>query len=102
MDATIQSRLSELEPICRRRGVRRLELFGSAATAGFDPTRSDVDFLVELAPDPPGGPFDAFMGLKEDLEALLGRSVDLVSLRARLNPYFLESIAGTRTVVYAA
>jgi predicted nucleotidyltransferase len=55
--------------------VRRLNLFGSAARGDFDPQRSDVDFLVE---------FDRthtdalYFGLKEALEGLLGRPVDLV------------------------
>jgi predicted nucleotidyltransferase len=54
MDALIESRLSEVEGICRRLGVQRLELFGSAARADFDPQRSDIDLLVTLGPMAPG------------------------------------------------
>lgn len=40
--------------LCRRYGVARLSLFGSALTAEFDPATSDVDFLVEFADDSEG------------------------------------------------
>jgi predicted nucleotidyltransferase len=36
-------RSNEVRALCRRYGVRRLELFGSATTGAFDPQRSDVD-----------------------------------------------------------
>ena len=36
----------ELEKLCRRYQVWRLELFGSAASGEFDPNTSDLDFLV--------------------------------------------------------
>ena len=38
---------AELESLCRRYNVLRLELFGSAATGEYHPTDSDLDFLVE-------------------------------------------------------
>ena len=63
--------------IATRFGVRRLALFGSAArdelTAG-----SDVDLLVEFE-DP--ATYDRYFGLKDHLEALLDRTVDLVTER---------------------
>jgi predicted nucleotidyltransferase len=37
--------------LCRRYGVRRLDVFGSAARgADFDVATSDVDFLVQFGP----------------------------------------------------
>jgi hypothetical protein len=45
---------------------------------------------------------DAYFGLRESLEALFGRSVDLVMTRAIRHPYFLEAIEPTRTLLYAA
>ncbi len=43
---------AELTALCRRFGVRRLELFGSVATGQDDPMGSDVYFLVEFEPLP--------------------------------------------------
>jgi predicted nucleotidyltransferase len=57
----------------RRRGVRRLALFGSAAEGTAGP-ESDLDFIVRLEPKS----FDAYMDLKLRLEELFGRRVDLV------------------------
>jgi len=98
----LEQRRVELEAVCRRYGVRRLELFGSAATGQDRPGESDLDFLVEFGPLPPGGYADAYFGLLESLEELFGRTVDLVVPSAIRNPYFLKAIEGTRTLLYAA
>ena len=45
---------------------------------------------------------DAYFGLREDLEGLFGRPVDLVMIAAVTNPYFLKNIESTRRVLYAA
>jgi predicted nucleotidyltransferase len=87
--------------LCRRFGVRRLSVFGSAVAGQFDPARSDVDFLVEFEEGAPGL-FDAYFGLKESLEQLLGRPVDLVMPKALENPYFAASVERSRRELYAA
>ena len=92
----------EIEEICRRYRVRRLELFGSATSDSFDPQRSDVDLLVEFEPLADGEHADAYFGLKESLASLLARPVDLVMTNAIRNRYFLEAIEPTRTLLYAA
>ena len=47
----IAERRSEIADICRRFGVRRLAVFGSAARlVDFEPSRLDVDFLVAFEP----------------------------------------------------
>jgi predicted nucleotidyltransferase len=92
-----------IEALCREFGVMRLELFGSAATGEFDPERSDIDFLVEY---PPGYEFGPWAGLyfefRDRLEAVLGRPVDLVMIRALRKPYFIASVNQTRRLLYAA
>ena len=70
----ILERLNAEAPGLRRKyGVKSLGVFGSMAR-GDDREDSDVDILVTFE-----GPatFDDFMGLKLDLEDLLGRRVDL-------------------------
>lgn len=91
---------SELAALCRRYGERRLDLFGSATTAAFDPVHSDVDFLVEFDADP-SGLFERYFGLKESLEALYGRPVDLVTESALENPFFRARVEAERRPVYA-
>jgi len=92
----------QIEELCRQHYVRKLELFGSVAQDKFNAASSDFDFLVEFEQLGPGAYADHYFGLLEDLEALLGRKVDLVIMRAVKNPYFLESVARSRELLYAA
>jgi len=41
---------TDLEALCKRFRVRRLEAFGSAVTGRFRTATSDIDFLVEFQP----------------------------------------------------
>jgi hypothetical protein len=101
LELLAQRRL-ELHELCRRYEVRRLELFGSAAREDFDPTSSDLDFLVAF--QPPGNlkAADRYFGLLADLEALFGRKVDLVDVSAHRNPYFMAEALKHRELLYAA
>jgi predicted nucleotidyltransferase len=82
MIADISRHRDELQALCRRFHVRRLEIFGSAARGDdFDPARSDIDFLVEFAADS-ADDLARFIDFKAALEALLARRVDLVDRKA--------------------
>jgi uncharacterized protein len=82
MQAEIGEKRDALAAVCRRYGMARLEVFGSAARgADFDPNRSDADFLVTFEPAARND-LAAFADLKEALERLLGRPVDLVEREA--------------------
>ena len=102
MNRFIHEKLDELTRLCTRYRVHRLELFGSAAGDGFDTAASDLDFLVEYRDLNPGEHADAYFGMLEALQDLFERNIDLVEIKAITNPYFLESINRTRTVLYAA
>lgn len=101
MHASVEKHRAEIEALCRRYGVTTLDVFGSATTDDFDEQRSDVDFLVDFSYNTGRGALEDYFGLKCDLEALLGRSVDLVSGELE-NPYLRKSIEGTREPLYAA
>ena len=88
--------------LCRRYGVVRLELFGSAATDAYDPTRSDLDFLVEFDHLPEVTYADTYFGLLEELEELFKQPVDLVVASAIRNRYFRESVERSKMLLYAA
>jgi len=86
---------------CRRLGVRRLVAFGSAVDGDVG-GHSDIDFLVEFDPASDLSRFDAYFDLKEELEALLARPVDLVSPTALDNPYFAATVDRSHHELYAA
>jgi predicted nucleotidyltransferase len=82
MQADIAKKREALAALCRRYGVARLEVFGSAARdADFDSDHSDADFLVTFQPSVRND-LATFMDLKEALERLLRRPVDLVEREA--------------------
>lgn len=92
-----------IQALCRRYGVARLEVFGSAADGTFDPASSDIDFLVEYMPGKTLGPWMAeYFDLKDELKELLGREVDLVMAGAPKTPFFINELNRTRKVLYAA
>ena len=96
MDPLITSRRAEVDDLCRRLRVRCLDIFGSAVGGRFDPTSSDVDVVVEFEPMPPAEYAEAYFSLKEGLEYLFGRSVDLLSASSIKNPYFRQSVEASR------
>jgi predicted nucleotidyltransferase len=102
MSVGLSNYSDELSQLCARYGVKRLELFGSGSRDDFDPKKSDFDLLVEFADPKPEGAFDRYFGLKEDLERLLRRPVDLVETQAIRNPYFRQAVRQDRILVYAA
>jgi uncharacterized protein with HEPN domain/predicted nucleotidyltransferase len=93
----IDSKRAELEALCAKYRVQRLQPFGSVVSGQFDPATSDLDFLVEFQPASAIS-MDRFFGLKEDLEHLFGRSVDLVDPDKVRNPYFLRAIHDPQAV----
>jgi len=70
----------KLADFCRRWQVTESALFGSVLRDDFGPD-SDVDVLVTFAPEAHRTLFDLF-DMEEELGAILGREVDLVSRRA--------------------
>ena len=87
--------------LCRQVGARRLDIFGSAARDDFDAATSDLDFLVEFDDVPPAQYAEAYFSLKEGLEKLFGRSVDLVTDSSLANPYFRIRVASESRNIYA-
>lgn len=102
MRLTLSNYSDELSNLCTTYGVKRLELFGSASRRDFDLEHSDLDFLVEFADTHAPGASDRFFGLKEDLEQLFKRPVDLVEVKAIKNPYFRQAVERDKVLVYDA
>jgi predicted nucleotidyltransferase len=98
----IEQHLSEIAALCRKYRVKRLELFGSAASGKFDAVKSDVDFFYEFPEEDDEDLADRYFGIIEDLEALLGRKIDMVSALDAKNPYFLQVANRSRVTLYAA
>ncbi|MCZ8278627.1 MAG: nucleotidyltransferase domain-containing protein [Acetobacteraceae bacterium] len=82
MHAEILRHRETLAALCRRHGVARLDVFGSAARGmDFDPARSDVDLLVEFAPSTPRR-LAALLDFEAEAGRVLARPVEVVDRRA--------------------
>ncbi len=99
----VTSKTNELAEVCLKHRVKRLAVFGSAATAagasGGDSDASDVDLLVEFRRMSPAERAESYLGLAEDVERLLGLPGDLVESAAVRNPYFRRAVERTQVVV---
>ena len=102
MVAALAHRQIELATLCARFGVRRLEVFGSAATGeGFDAQTSDIDMIVEFRDDQDLGPWlTNYFSFRDALSNLLGYPIDLVMSSAMKNSYFIREANRTRKLLY--
>ena len=98
----VERKLPAIAELCRRFGVRRLDLFGSAVTGRFDLARSDLDFLVEFETPPAGGFRGPYFGLLEALETLFQRKIDLLTEGSLENPYRRRRIEAEKRILYQA
>ncbi|MDQ3695990.1 MAG: nucleotidyltransferase domain-containing protein [Chloroflexota bacterium] len=99
----ITKHLDAIRALCREYGVARIDVFGSAVTPSFDPTRSDIDFLVDYAPETDLGPWlKRHFELQRRLTSLLGHPVDLTMAGGLRNRYVIQAINETRHLLYAA
>lgn len=106
MISLVEDKRAEVTVLCERYGVERLDLFGSASFAsgadgGFDPDRSDLDFVVSFERRDPPDLFRRYFGLEENLESLFGREVDLVMEGAlQKSQRFAEGVERSRVPLY--
>jgi len=98
----LKNKLNEIRILCKKHKVSNLYAFGSVCTPKFN-DQSDIDFLVSFHRNEiPVEEFaDNYLGLIEEFEKLLGKEVDLVSESTLKNPFFINTIAKTKTPVYA-
>jgi uncharacterized protein len=99
----IQFEYDAIEEFCRKWRIKEFALFGSVLTDEFRPD-SDVDVLIafeDVKPDlgPWGGAWET---MREELQTLFGRRVDLVEKKLVRNPFRRHHILTTRRVIYAA
>ena len=90
---------ADFNNICKAFDVRRLMSFGSVNTDRFR-ADSDIDLLVVFDESEKYDLFSRYFGLKERLEELFKRPVELVFDRNFKNPYFRESVNKTKKVIY--
>jgi predicted nucleotidyltransferase len=96
----VKQKRDDLALLCRQYKVEHLELFGSATTGDFDPSSSDLDFVIEFQDHGSPGILNRYLSFAESLEQLFGRHVDLLTPRCIRNPYFNNSIKTSMETLY--
>lgn len=96
----VSKALPQVRSLCKRYGVERLSLFGSATTKDFSPKTSDVDCLVSFFNSNKLGILDRYLNLATELEKVLGRHVDLITEKSIRNPVFREVVENSKVLIY--
>lgn len=97
----IEPNIQRISDLCRKHKVKSLAVFGSVLTDRFNDD-SDVDLLVDFEPidhdtfDYAGNYFD----LRDALQRLLNRNVDLIEYGSNLNPIFKASVDKKKQMIY--
>jgi predicted nucleotidyltransferase len=103
MHTAVAEYLDDIRSLCRKHGVKRLEVFGSAARGDdFNPETSDADFVVDFIDWLKKPWLGVLFDFENELENLLGRNVDLIDFKALNNRYVIESINQDRELIYEA
>jgi|GEM_PF-64550 len=96
----IDRNIDEITKICKAHHVDTLFVFGSAKTDHFNET-SDIDLVVQFMTDiDPCLYFSNYMTMKEKMEHLFRRDVDLVENQSIKNPVFKRIVAREKELVY--
>lgn len=98
----IEARRDSLIALCRKYGVFRLYVFGSALRDDFRPGESDIDLLVDFGSMDGRSKAHAYFDLLEELQGLLGRRVDLVMVGALRNGYLVREVESAKQMIYEA
>ncbi len=101
MHKILTDNIDTIKALCVSHNVKSLFAFGSVCTDRFN-EQSDVDLLISFNLMEYGEYADTYFELAEQFENLLHRPVDLVTDKSLSNPYFIESINQTKTLIYGA
>jgi uncharacterized protein len=97
----INQNISSIKALCEKHHVVQLFVFGSVLNKNFDKD-SDIDFIVDFNQVSLNEYADNYFDLKQSLEKLLKREVDLLEDKAIKNPYLRRSIDTSKKLIYGS
>jgi predicted nucleotidyltransferase len=98
----IEDKIEQIIALSKAHSVSSIALFGSAAKATMH-EESDIDFLVQFSDDLDILDYaDNYFSYLENLEALMGRKIDLVTKKSLRNIVLIQEIEQTKVELYAA
>ncbi|MCF8371007.1 MAG: nucleotidyltransferase domain-containing protein [Bacteroidales bacterium] len=99
MHTLLANNMDKIKALCMAYNVKNLFAFGSICTDRFN-DKSDIDLLISFNPMDFGDYADSYFDLAEKFEELFNRPVDLVTEKSLRNPYFINSVNQTKTLIY--
>jgi predicted nucleotidyltransferase len=95
----LTNHIDQIKDICASNKVRTLFAFGSVTNDRFK-ADSDVDMVVDIEETDPLAYSDSYFNVKEQLEAIFKRHVDLLEQKAIRNPFLKQEIDQTKILIY--
>ena len=101
MNNVLTDRMEELRELCLRYDVNTMHAFGSVCTDQFN-DNSDIDILISFKNLSIEQYTDNYFELHYQLQDLLKRDIDLLTVNSLSNPYFIKGVEKTKQLIYAA
>ncbi len=101
MHRLLTDNIDKINALCISHNVKSLFAFGSVCTDRFN-DKSDIDLLISFNPMEYADYADTYFELADQFEDLFHRQVDLVTDKSLSNPYFIDSVNQTKTLIYGA
>ena len=94
-----EKNIERIKQACNELRVKKISVFGSVLTNDFS-SNSDIDFVVDFEENDPIKYTDLYFQLKDKLEQILKRKIDLIEERGIKNSFFKKEIEKTKVVIY--
>ncbi|GBF22136.1 nucleotidyltransferase domain protein [Arenibacter sp. NBRC 103722] len=94
-----EKNIERIKQLCEQYKVKNFSVFGSVLTDNFS-SESDIDFVVDFVENDPLEYTDLYFQLKDKLEHLLKRQIDLIEERGIKNSFFRKEIDESKVVLY--
>lgn len=95
----IERNMQTIIALCQMYKVNKLFVFGSILTERFN-KESDIDLVVDFNKEDISDYFDNYYNLKDSLQEVLGREIDLLEEQAIKNPYLRKNVESSKMLIY--
>ncbi len=99
MQKIISDNIDQIRVLCIENNVKSLFAFGSVVKGKFT-NSSDIDLIISFNPMSHGDYADTYFRVADKFEDLFHRPVDLITEKSLKNPYLIDSINRTKTLLY--
>ena len=99
MHRIINDNIDEIRILCISHNVKSLFAFGSVCSDKFNDS-SDIDLLISFNSMDYGDYADNYFLVADKFEEIFHRPVDLVTDKSLSNPFFIDSVNQTKTLIY--